>query len=101
VEGIAARQPLLMLFEDAHWSDPTSLELFDLIIDRVPALQILLIVTFRLEFAPPWTGRPHVTLLSLNRLAPRHRVEMIAGVTGGRGLPDEIAAQIVDRTDGK
>src|SRR5207237_8249932 len=71
VEGLAARQPVLMLFEDAHWSDPTSLELFDLIIDRVPTLPLLLIVTFRSEFSPPWTGRPHVTSLGLNRLAPR------------------------------
>ena len=100
VEGLAARQPVLMLFEDAHWSDPTSLELLDLIIDRVPALRILLIVTFRPEFTPPWTGRPHVTSLGLNRLAPRQRAEMIAGVTGGKALPEEIAAQIIDRTDG-
>jgi class 3 adenylate cyclase/predicted ATPase len=100
VEGLAARQPVLMLFEDAQWSDPTSLELYDLIIDRVPALRVLLIITFRPEFAAPWAGRPHVTSLGLNRLAPRQRAEMIAGVTGGKALPDEIAAQIIDRTDG-
>jgi predicted ATPase len=100
VEGLAARQPVMMLFEDAHWSDPTSLELLDLIIDRVPALPILLIVTFRPEFAPPWVGRPHVTSLGLNRLAPRQRAEMIAGLTGGKALPQEIADQIIDRTDG-
>jgi class 3 adenylate cyclase len=69
VEALAARQPVLMLFEDAQWSDPTSLELYDLIIDRVPALRVLLIVTFRREFNPPWTGRPHVSALTLNRLA--------------------------------
>jgi tetratricopeptide (TPR) repeat protein len=100
VEGLAARQPVLMLFEDAQWSDPTSLELYDLIIDRVPALPALLIVTFRPEFAPPWTGRPHVGWLALSRLAPRQRAEMIAGVTGGKALPEQIAAQIIDRTDG-
>ncbi len=100
VEGLAARQPVLMLFEDAHWSDPTSLELLDLIIDRVPALPVLLIITFRPEFTPPWIGRPDVTSLGLNRLAPRQRAEMIAGVTGGKALPEEIADQIVDRTDG-
>jgi class 3 adenylate cyclase/tetratricopeptide (TPR) repeat protein len=100
VEGLAARQPVLMLFEDAQWSDPTSLELHDLIIDRVPALRVLLIVTFRPEFAPPWTGRPHVTSVTLNRLPRRQRAEMIAGITGGKALPDEIAAQIIDRTDG-
>jgi tetratricopeptide (TPR) repeat protein len=100
IEGLAARQPVLMLFEDAHWSDPTSLEVLDLIIDRAPALPLLLIVTFRPEFAAPWTGRPHVTTLSLNRLAPRQRAEMIAGVTGGKALPRVIADQIIDRTDG-
>jgi tetratricopeptide (TPR) repeat protein len=72
----------------------------DLIIDRVPALQVLLIITFRLEFTPPWTGRPPVSLLSLNRLEPRQREEMIARVTGGKALPQEVADQIIDRTDG-
>jgi predicted ATPase len=100
VEGLARRQPVLALFEDAHWSDPTSLELYDLIVDRVPALRVLLIITFRPEFTPPWTGRPHVTSLTLNRLPPRQRAEMIAGITGGKALPDEIAAQIIHRTDG-
>jgi class 3 adenylate cyclase len=100
VEGLAARQPVLMLFEDAHWSDPTSIELLDLIIDRVPTLRVLLIITFRPEFTPPWIGRPHVSLLNLNRLTPRHRAEMIVGITGGKALPEEIADQIIDRTDG-
>src|SRR5215472_4757977 len=59
-----------------------------------------LIITFRPEFAAPWIGRPHVTLRALNRLAPRQRAEMIAGITGDKALPDEIAVQIVDRTDG-
>jgi class 3 adenylate cyclase/tetratricopeptide (TPR) repeat protein len=100
VEGLAARQPVLMLFEDAQWSDPTSLELYDLIVDRVPALPVLLIITFRPEFSAPWAGRPHVTALALNRLSPRQRAEIIVGVTGGKTLPKEIADQIVDRTDG-
>ncbi len=105
VEGLAARQPVLMLFEDAHWADPTSIELLDLIVDRTPALRLLLIVTYRhaptySEFAPPWAGRPHVSMLSLNRLPPRQRAEMIAGVTSGKALPREIAEQIVERTDG-
>jgi predicted ATPase len=100
VEGLAARQPVLILFEDAQWSDPTSLELLDLIIDRVSALRVLLIVTFRPEFNPLWTGRPQVSLLALNRLPPRQRAEMIAGITGDKALPEEIATQIIDRTDG-
>src|SRR5262249_53062028 len=100
VEGLAARQPVLMLFEDAHWSDPTSLDLLDLIIDRVSAVWVLLFIPYRPEFSPPWAGRPQVTSLGLNRLAPRQRAEMIAGVTGGKALPREIADQIIDRTDG-
>jgi predicted ATPase len=100
VEGLAARQPALMLFEDAHWSDPTSLELLDLIIDRVSALPVLLIVTFRSEFTAPWAGRPHVTSIGLSRLRRGSAAGMIAGVTGGKALPKEIAEQIIVRTDG-
>jgi tetratricopeptide (TPR) repeat protein len=100
VEGLASRQPVLIVYEDVHWSDPTTRESLDLLIDRVPTLRVLVIITFRPEFTPPWVGRPHVTLLSLNRLPPRRRVEMILQVTGGKALPKEIADQIVDRTDG-
>ena len=100
VEGLAARQPVLMVFEDVHWIDPTSLELLDLIVDRVPTLPVLLIVTFRPEFAPPWVGRPHVTLLSLSRLPPPAARRDDLRVTGGKALPQEIAEQIIDRTDG-
>ena len=70
VEGLAARQPLLILWEDIHWSDPTTLELLHLLIERAATLRVLVILTFRPEFTPPWAGSAHVTLLSLNRLAP-------------------------------
>jgi class 3 adenylate cyclase/tetratricopeptide (TPR) repeat protein len=100
VEGLAARQPVLMVYEDMHWSDPTTRESLDLLIDRVPTLRVLAIITFRPEFAAPWVGHPHVTMLNLNRLPPRRRAEMIMQVTGGKALPREIADQIVDRTDG-
>ena len=100
LEGLAAREPVLAVFEDVHWIDPTSLELLDLTVDRVPSLPVLQIITFRPDFAPPWVGRPHVTLLTLNRLPPAQRAEMITGVTGGKALPREIANQIIDRTDG-
>ena len=100
VEGLATQQPVLMVWEDVHWSDPTSRELLDLLVDRVPTLPVLVIITFRPEFAPSWRGRPQVTILTLNRLPPRHRAQMIAYVTGGKTLPREIADQIVDRTDG-
>jgi len=100
VEGLAKRQPLLIIVEDAHWGDATSRELFDLLIESVVSLPVLVLVTFRPEFTPPWLGRHQVTLLSLNRLPPRRQAEMIACVTGGKALPPEVAAQIIDRTDG-
>src|SRR5215471_8361367 len=93
VEGLAARQPLLMLWEDVHWSDPTTRESLDLQIDRIPTLKVLVIITFRPEFTPPWVGRPHVTLLTLSRLPARQRAEMIVHVTGGKALPKEVAEQ--------
>jgi hypothetical protein len=100
VEGLAARQPVLMVYEDMHWSDAPTRESLDLLIDRVPTLHVLAIITFRPQFAPPWVGHPHVTMLNLNRLPPRRRAEMIMQVTGGKALPKEIADQIVDRPDG-
>jgi predicted ATPase len=89
-----------MIVEDAHWIDPTSREWFDLLIDGVSSLWVLLIITFRAELTPSWTGRPQVALLSLGRLPPRRCAEMIAHMTGGKALPNEIADQIVDRIDG-
>jgi predicted ATPase len=67
LEGLARRQPVVMVFEDAHWIDPTSRELLDLAVERVRNLPLLLIVTFRPEFQPPWTGQSQVTMLTLNR----------------------------------
>jgi class 3 adenylate cyclase/tetratricopeptide (TPR) repeat protein len=99
-EGLAVQQPVLMIFEDVHWSDPTTRELLDLLIERVPALRLLVVITFRPEFSPPWVGRPQVTLLTLNRLPTRQRIEMISRMIGGKALPREIADQIVERTDG-
>jgi class 3 adenylate cyclase/tetratricopeptide (TPR) repeat protein len=100
VEALALRLPLLMVIEDAQWADPTSRDLFDLVVDRVPSLPILVLVTFRQEFTPRWIGLPHVTLLTLNRLANRPSATMIAHLTNGKRLPEEIVNQIIDRTDG-
>jgi predicted ATPase len=100
VERLAAQQTVVMVIEDAHWIDPTSMELLGLLIDRTPNLPILLIITFRPEFTPPWIGSPQVTLLSLGRLPQHQRDEMLARLTGGKALPKEIADQIVARTDG-
>jgi predicted ATPase len=100
IEGLSAPEPLLMVFEDAHWSDATSREILDLLLDRIPTLRVLLIITFRPEYSAPWLGRPHVTTLTLSRLSRRHRAEMIGHLTGGKTLPKDITEQIVHRTDG-
>jgi predicted ATPase len=89
-----------MIFEDAHWIDPTSLELFGRIVERMPTLRVLLIVTFRPEFEPPWIGRPYVTSLSLNRLAEREVSAMIDRIVGNKLLPVGVRLDIVERTDG-
>ena len=99
LEALARQQPVVMVFEDAHWIDPSSLELLDLTVERARTLSVLLIVTFRPEFQPPWTGRPQVTMLALNRLDLRHRMPLVAQIAG-KVLPDEVVDQIVDRTDG-
>jgi predicted ATPase len=91
---------LLMIFEDAHWADPTSLELFGRIIDKIPSLHALLIVTYRPEFDPPWIGRPYVTALTLNRLGDREIAAIIDSVTGNKPLPPGIRRDIMERTDG-
>jgi class 3 adenylate cyclase/predicted ATPase len=100
LEGLARKQPVLMVFEDTHWVDPTSRELLDLTIERARKLPVLVIVTFRPEFQPPWTGQPQVTMLALNRLDRRDRSALVAQIAGGKALPDEVVDQIVDRTDG-
>ena len=99
-EVLTRQNPVLMIFEDAHWTDPTSLELFDRAMDRIASLRVLLIVIFRPEFAPPWIGRPHVTVLTLNRLAEREISAMIDRVVGNKLLPASVRQDIIERTDG-
>jgi predicted ATPase len=89
-----------MVFEDAHWIDPTSLEVLEPAMQRIAALPVLLIVTFRPEFEPPWTGRPHVTTLTLNRLAQRDIDAVIDLVVGNKVLPANLRQDIIERTDG-
>jgi tetratricopeptide (TPR) repeat protein len=100
IVALSRQNPLLMIFEDAHWTDPTSLELFSRIVDKIPTLRMLLIVTFRPEFEPPWIGRSHVTNLTLNRLAEREAGAMIDRVVGNELLPSNIRRDIIERTDG-
>jgi class 3 adenylate cyclase len=97
---LARRNPVLMIFEDAHWADPTSLEVFSRCVDQIATLRVLLIVTFRPEFEPPWIGRPHVTALTLNRLAQREVDAIIGRLVGNKNLPTNIRHDIIERSDG-
>ena len=99
-EALTRQNPVLMIFEDAHWTDPTSLELFGRAVDRIANLRVLLMVTFRPEFEPPWIGRPHVTALTINRLPRRDIDGMIDRVVGNRFLPASVRQDIIERTDG-
>ena len=98
--GLAAHRPVLLVWEDVHWADPTSLELLGLALDRLRSLRVLALVTFRPEFAPPWPGHPHVTSLMLNRLGRRRCGELLLGLTGGKPLPEAVLDQIVAKADG-
>jgi predicted ATPase len=98
--GLTRQRPVLMIVEDAHWVDPTSLEVFGRTVDQIKTLPVLLIVTFRPEFNAPWAGRSHVTSLALNRLGEREAAAIIARIVGNKELPADVTAEIVERTDG-
>ena len=100
LERLSARGPVLVVFEDVHWIDPSSRELLDLAVERAARLPVLLLVTFRPEFEPPWIGQPHVTALALSRLGPREAAALVRRVAGGAALADDLVAEIVERTDG-
>jgi class 3 adenylate cyclase/tetratricopeptide (TPR) repeat protein len=100
LETLAEHRPVLFLFEDAHWIDSTSLELLDRIAERVRRLPMLMVVTFRPEFEPLWTGQAQVTSLTLSRLGKRDTKELVGRVAGGKTLPVEILDRIIEHTDG-
>ena len=100
MEALTRQNPVLMIFEDAHWSDPTSLEVLGRIVDRVRSVPVLLLVTFRPEFDPPWLGRAYVTALTINRLAEHDISAMIDRVVGNKLLAASIRQDIIERTDG-
>lgn len=97
---LARRQPLLVLFEDAHWIDPTSLELLDRCIETVRTLSVLFIITFRPEFKPTWVRQPHVTHLTLNQISDRECRALARLSACGKTLPDPLLTEIVDKADG-
>jgi predicted ATPase len=97
---IAAQQPVLFVMEDLHWVDPSTLEFLSLLVDHGPTVRILTLLTFRPDFRPPWTGRAHLTQVTLPRLPRRQVAEMIERVAHGKTLPPEVVAQVVAKTDG-
>jgi class 3 adenylate cyclase/predicted ATPase len=100
LENLVRQRPVLMIFEDAHWIDPSSRELLDTTIERVAHLPVLLVITCRPEFHPPWTGQAHVTTLNLSRLGRREGAALAESVAGNNVLPEEIVEEIIERTDG-
>jgi class 3 adenylate cyclase/predicted ATPase len=98
--GLATHWPVLLVWEDAHWADPTSLELLELAIDRLQDLPVLAFVTFRPEFAPTWPGHTHITRLTLNRLNRRCCSQLVAGLTGGKSLSAVVLGQILAKAEG-
>jgi class 3 adenylate cyclase/tetratricopeptide (TPR) repeat protein len=100
VATLSRQNPVLMVFEDVQWTDPTTLELFGLIVERIPTLHVLLIITFRPEFVPPWIGPPYVTALTINRLRQREVGAMIDRVVGNKSLAESVREDIIERTDG-
>ncbi len=99
--GRSRRQPLLMVFEDVHWADPSTLELLDDLIDHVASARLLLLMTFRPDFAfTRWSGRPHMIQVLLGHLTPSHSAELARAVAGTTELPADVLQQILDRTDG-
>ena len=97
---VATQQPLLFVMEDLHWVDPTTLEFLSLLVDQGPTARILALLTFRPDFSPPWTGRAHLTQVTLPRLPRRQATELTAQVAHGKALPPEVVEQVVAKTDG-
>jgi class 3 adenylate cyclase/predicted ATPase len=100
LEGLARQNPVLMILEDAHWIDPTSLEVFSLVVSKLRTIRALLMVTFRQEFVPPWVGRSRVTSITLSRLEERDVEALIDRVVGNQQLPASLRQDIMERSDG-
>ena len=100
LDQLAAQQPVLLIFEDVHWIDPTSLELLAATVERAPQLRALVLITARPEFTPPWPSYPHTTTIPLTRLGRRDGTALVLRVTGGKTLPKEVMEHILAHTDG-
>jgi class 3 adenylate cyclase len=98
--GLAGHRPVLVVFEDAHWADPTTLDVLGQMLDRVQDTRGLVIVTYRPDFQPPWSALAHITMLSLNRLSRREAAAIVADLTGGKAIPEAVLNHIIEKTDG-
>lgn len=100
MKSLSKRRPVLLIYEDIHWADPTSLELLELIIERAQTARVLVVLTYRPEFISPWSGHTHVTSLTLNRFTRSLASAVVENVTGGKKLPAEVLEHIIEKTDG-
>ncbi len=100
LEGLVAQRPVLMIFEDAHWADPSSIELLELVMSRIRRMPVLALVTYRPEFTPPWIGQAQVTSLTLSRLAPDKTTELVLKIAGDATIDPTMVEEIVDHADG-
>ena len=100
VAGIASKEPTLLVFEDVHWIDPTTLEFLQLLVEKISEIPVLVLITHRPEFRAPWADRPRVTSTLLNRLEPEHSTRMVASVQGAAKLDEELRSRIVAQADG-
>src|SRR5258708_16738804 len=97
--GLASSSPVLIVFEDVHWIDPTSLDLLDRIVARIANLPVLLVIAVRPEVQPTWIGEPHVTMLPLSRLLRGDSASIIGSISQDKALPNAIVEQILSHTD--
>jgi tetratricopeptide (TPR) repeat protein len=100
MEGLSEGGPLLIFFEDAHWADPTTIDMLSTLVDRIANHKVLFVITFRPEFEPPWELGDNVARCDLNRLSSEEIGEIIARVAGDAKLPQDLLEQLSDRTDG-
>jgi class 3 adenylate cyclase/tetratricopeptide (TPR) repeat protein len=100
VLAMAAREPVLLVLEDLHWVDPSTIDLLNLLVDQTPTAHILMLLTARPSFRSPWPVRGHTTLLTLSRLVPRQTEQMVRHAAKGKILPSEVVEQIGTKTDG-
>src|SRR4029077_10079457 len=98
--ALSQHRPVLAVFEDAHWIDPTSHEFLDLTLDRVFRVPVVCVLTFRPEFQHTWSGQPQVTMLALNQLTGRDSAALVEQLAGGPGISRKTVDAIVERTDG-